>query len=296
MTMPCKPLKTAMCYNCQVRNLSEKHGLQIDDKEHAKWILQTVNYYRLSGYGIGLLDKTTDMYLRGTTIENIYSLYQFDSRLRNILSPVIEYIEVLFRTSIAYHLAIHYGAECYRDRCNFAPWISGVTGRDMFDAFNEQVDSAITKQAKKPFVVHHNQVYNGHFPIWVIVEILSLGSLSTLYSLMKPDDKKAVAKQFNTNYTYMRSWFASLVELRNICAHYGRIYNMPLDSLPKLPKKYNQYAQNRLFSDCLALRYIVHGEPLWNTFVTNLQAIINECPELNLSYIGFPENWERVLQ
>lgn len=291
-----KPLKPAMCYKCQIHNLVEEHGLVINDPELAKRILRTVNYYRLSGYGIGLLDKTTDRYIDGTTIEHLYSLYMFDSHLRNIINPVIEHIEVLFRTAIAYHLGIQYGAECYRDRTHFKPWISGVTGRDMFDAFNDQVNDAIRKQAKKPFVIHHQQVYGGHFPIWVIVELISLGSLSTLYSLMNPQDRTAVAKAFGTNSSYMKSWFAALVELRNICAHYGRIYNMPLDSLPKLPHKYCQYAQSRLFTDCLAIRYIVRGEPVWNTFVSSLQATIDEHAEVNLQYIGFPANWEQLLR
>lgn len=51
---------------------------------------------------------------------------------------------------------------------------------------------------------------------------------------MKREDQIAIAKQFHTHYTYMKSWFAALVEIRNICAHYGRLYNMPLDSVAKL--------------------------------------------------------------
>lgn len=145
-------------------------------------------------------------------------------------------------------------------------------------------------------VVHHQQKYGGHFPIWVVVELLSLGSLSTLYSLMKREDQIAIAKQFHTHYTYMKSWFAALVEIRNICAHYGRLYNMPLDSVAKLSPKESRYANARLFTDCLALRYIMHGEMPWNTFILNLRAIIDECPSANLKCIGFPDNWEEILQ
>ena len=289
-------LKIPMTYDEQIRNLQVNHGLVITDCAKAKEILKTVNYYRLSAYGIDLLDKTTDRYREGTSLEQIYSLYQFDSRLRNIISPVIEYVEIKLRSHIAYHLAIKYGAECYRDRSYFHPWVSGVTGKDMFDAFNEHVDAEIKKQSKKPMVVHHMQKYEGHFPIWVVVELLSLGTLSTLYSLMKREDQKAIAQDFKTGFVYVKSWFAALVEIRNICAHYGRLYNMPLDSLAKLSPKENQYANSRLFTDCLALRYVMHGESIWNTFVLNLRAIIDECPSVNLKCIGFPNNWEDLLQ
>lgn len=290
------PLKNPKTYEEQIQNLQECHGLVIGDPVKAKEILETVNYYRLSAYGIDLLDKKTDHYRDGTSLEQIYSLYQFDSRLRNTISPVIEFVEVKLRSYIVYHLAIKYGTECYRDRSFFHPWVSGVTGKDMFDYFNEHVDEEIKKQSKKPMVVHHVQKYGGHFPIWVVVELLSLGTLSTLYSLMKREDQKAIAQKFNTGYAYVKSWFAALVEIRNICAHYGRLYNMPLDSLAKLSPKESQYANSRLFTDCLALKYIMKGESIWNTFILNLRAIIDECPNVNLKCIGFPENWESLLQ
>lgn len=289
-------MKIPKTYDEQILYLQEKHGLIIADCAKAKEILKTVNYYRLSAYGIDLLDKQTDKYREGTSLEQIYSLYQFDSRLRNIISPVIEYVEIRLRSCISYHLAIKYGAECYRDRSFFKPWISGVFGKDMFDVFNERVDAEIRKQSKKPMVVHHMQKYEGHFPIWVVVELLSLGALSTLYSLMKREDQKAIALNFQTGFVYVKSWFAALVEIRNICAHYGRLYNMPLNSLAKLPPKESQYANSRLFTDCLALKYIMHGESIWNTFVLNLRAIIDECPDVNLKCIGFPDDWERLLR
>lgn len=291
-----RQLKSSKTYDEQIDHLQFKHGLIIPDRARATEILKTVNYYRLSAYGIDLLDKNTDRYRNNTSIEQIYALYQFDSRLRNIISPVIEYVEIKFRASISYYLANHYGAECYRDRSHFESWVSSVKHRDMFEVFNENVDAEIRKQAKKPMVVHHMQKYGGHFPIWVIVELLSLGSLSTLYSLMKREDQTIIAKQFRTSYKYMKSWFAALVEIRNICAHYGRLYNMPLDSVAKLSPKQNQYANARLFTDCLALKYIMNGERTWNTFVTNLRAIIDECPNVNLKCIGFSENWEDLLR
>ena len=289
-------LKMPQTYAEQIQNLQNKHGLVIVDYAKAETILKTVNYYRLSAYGIDLLDKQTDRYREGTSLEQIYSLYQFDSRLRNIISPVIEHVEIKMRSCIAYHLAVKYGAECYRERSFFNSWVSNVTGKDMFDTFIEHVDAEIKRQSKKPMVIHHEQKYGGHFPIWVIVELLSLGTLSTLYSLMKREDQKEIAKEFKTDFVYVKSWFAALVEIRNICAHYGRLYNMPLDSIAKLSPKENRYANARLFTDCLALRYIMHGEKIWDTFVSNLHSIIEECPYVNLKCIGFPDDWENILR
>ena len=290
-----KPLKPPMTYDEQIRNLIDKHNLVVADVDRAKEILRTVNYYRLSGYGIGLLNCDTDLYDGTTSIEDLHALYCFDTQLRNIISPVIEFVEVKMRTAIAYHLANKYGSECYRDPQYFRTWYSKIKQKDMFADFIDHVDSAIKQQRNKPFVIHHNKEYGGHFPVWVIVEVLSFGSLSTLYSLMKQEDQAAVAKEFHTKPVYMISWFASFVELRNICAHYSRLYNMPLDSTPKLPPRDTSYSQCRLFSACLALKYITRGNDVWNVFVRKLKEIISRYPIANISYLGFPNDWEEIL-
>lgn len=40
-----------------------------------------------------------------------------------------------------------------------------------------------------PVVRHHMNKYDGHFPIWVIIEYFSLGTLSYFYRGMKNNDK-----------------------------------------------------------------------------------------------------------
>ena len=111
-----RQLKEAKTYQEQIENLINNHALQISDRTKAEEILSTVNYYRLSAYGIGLMQPADpEKYLPGITLEHIYHLYQFDSGLRNILTPLIEYVEIAFRTRLAYQLAITYGAEGYRD-------------------------------------------------------------------------------------------------------------------------------------------------------------------------------------
>ena len=135
-----------MTYKKQIEHLIVDHGLIITDPSKAEEILKCVNYYRLSAYGIGLIDKSTDRYREGISIEHLFSLYRFDSRLRNIISPVIEFVEIKLRSIIAYHLAVNYGSECYRNRAYFHPWTSGVTGKDMFEVFNDNVDREITKR------------------------------------------------------------------------------------------------------------------------------------------------------
>lgn len=199
------PLKEPKSYDEQIELLERVHGLIIPDRNIARHILSNVNCYRLSAYGIGLMDKNTDRYLPGITIDHLYSLYCFDARLRNALNPVIETIEIRFRAQIAYHLAMTYGAEGYRDRNNFQSWFSKVKQKDMHQEFCDKIDEEIHRQQRKPFVQHHMTKYGGHFPIWVAVELMSLGTLSTLYSIMKSEDETAIARLNGTSAAYMKS-------------------------------------------------------------------------------------------
>ena len=84
-------LKKPLTYEEQILRLMNDHNLTIENMDSALQILKKVNYYRLSGYGLGLTQMgDKDRYLDGTTLEQIYRLYKFDSLFRNILIHVIE--------------------------------------------------------------------------------------------------------------------------------------------------------------------------------------------------------------
>ena len=69
----------------QVRILQSK-GLIINDEEETKDILLRENYFFISGYRLLFMESITNkMFLPGTTFEELYSMFQFDRRVRNIL-------------------------------------------------------------------------------------------------------------------------------------------------------------------------------------------------------------------
>lgn len=70
---------------------------------------------------------------------------------------------------------------------------------------------------------------------------------------------------------------------------------MPLKAPMTYADQISRLQNARLFTDCLALRYIMHGESTWRTFVQSLRAVIDECPDASLACIGFPANWEDLL-
>jgi len=55
---------------------------------------------------------------------------------------------------------------------------------------------------------------------------------------MKNEDKKEIAENYyHIPYKYIESWLYVFSTIRNICAHYGRLYNRKLTITPRLDKK-----------------------------------------------------------
>lgn len=295
-----QPLKPALTYAEQVNHLSDYHNLHIDDYKKAEEILSKVNYYRLSAYGLGLKQKADpEKYIDGITLQHIYRLYQFDSLFRNALMHIIEHIEIRLRTQIANYLALKYGPEGYADPANF---ISRITKKQktahelLMDSFKEECE----RQKNTPIVRHHEDKYGGHYPIWVAIELFSFGNLSSLYSIMQDEDKKAIARLYNTNQDYLGSWILSLVEIRNICAHYSRVYNMPLKQAPYLYREHRQYRTgriNKVFPVILVIKRMLSKDLLWKSFEEKLESLIDEYQDvLKLSFMNFPAEWRSVLR
>ena len=294
----CK-LKKALTYDEQVDRLEQFHSLTVNDRNRAIEILKSVNYYRLSGYGIGLKEpKDKEKYKKGISLDFLYSLYLFDSNLRNILIHTIEYIEIQFRSRIAYFLANKYGAEGYMDLVNFTDKRL-KDGSSVHSNIINNLKEEFERQKNSPFVKHHMNQYNGHFPIWVSVELFTFGNQASLFSIMKEEDKKAIAKLYKTSHSFLISWILSLVETRNICAHYGRLYNALLKQAPALLAKHKIYRQrlNKLFPVILVIKYVLYNKPdIWNEFYRKLSDLItSNLSIINLSFMGFPTNWDEIL-
>ena len=116
---------------------------------------------------------------------------------------------------------------------------------------------------------------------------------------MTIDDRKEIAKLYSTEPKYLGSWILALVEIRNICAHYSRLYNMPLKQTPHLYLEYKKYRSsgiNKIFPALLAMKRMLGSDERWKDFETQLEALIEEYQDVvNLSFMGIPKDWKDVL-
>ena len=69
------PVKPARSYKEQLARLTDIHGLTIEDEARARYILSTVNYYRLTTYGKHLRRADDpDLFLPGVSLETLFSI------------------------------------------------------------------------------------------------------------------------------------------------------------------------------------------------------------------------------
>ena len=282
-------LKEPKTFDEQI-DLLKSRGLIIGDEEKAKFILSNINYYRFSAYLIHF-KKEDETYKENITFEHIYNLYLFDKELRNILIDMLESIEISFRTYIAYTLAIKHGSTGYLDKQFFK-------NEKYFESFIKKLEDEKNNHKNKLFIKHHNEKYNGILPIWVAVEIMSFGTLSKLSSNMLPQDTAYIKKELcKVNPILVNSWLHSLTHLRNVCAHYGRIYNTYFPPIKvKKSDKNNVINDRQVFTYILAIKHLIADKNIWNDFFIKLQALFYKYGNyVELEFLGFPENWVSIL-
>ena len=279
-----------MTVNEQIINL-RNNGLIIENEDYARSFLNDVSYFRLiKAYSLGLKVKN-GMYNKNTRFEDIVNLYLFNSNFRQRLFIEIEKVEVNLRCRLTNYFCEKYGVLGYEDINNFS------IPSNVFHVFFDEIQKEIARNSRTPFVKNYQDNYiDGKIPMYAIVELLSFGTLSKLYKNMKNEDKKAVAKTFGVGYTYFESWIESMAYVRNVCAHYGRLYNNKLVKTPKMYKQYAEAGNNRIFATLLTLKHILPNDRHWHDFVQTVESLIKKYPIVNLRLIGFPKEWTKYLR
>lgn len=286
-----KQHQPSMSIDEQVENLKSL-GLIVNDEDYAKKILNDSSYFRLiKAYSLGFKPKNGN-YNEGVTFEQIVELYLFNANFRQIMFAEIEKIEVNVRCRIANYFADTYGVLGYKEPANFVD-------EEYYNTFLEDIEEELGRNSKAPFVRNFKENYEGgDLPIYALVEVFSFGTLSKFYKNMKNADKKAVAQSFGIGYTYLESWLESISYVRNICAHYGRLYNAKLSKTPILYKEYSQagIGNNRIFGVLLCMKQILKNDAHWNQYVDQIEMLIDKYEKVDVKTMGFPKNWKELLR
>ena len=180
-------------------------------------------------------------------------------------------------------------------------------------------------KAKSLPISHHVNNKNCKFPFWVVVPELTFGETTKIIELL--NDKYYtfwLEELFFSNDYYKneanlkehiisasKSWIAATWFIRNVCAHYGRLYARNFNvGVPRLYtpvlRKMKDYGKKKtdnkdLFAYMLAIKQIlichnssVHDE--WNRFIEEIENKIMTSSIVEKTKIGFPECWKDWLE
>ncbi len=284
----------------QIQQLKDR-GLQIKDLESAKHFLSNISYYRLAGYWWPMqADKNIHLFKSNSKFEDVISLYNFDRELRLLLFDVIERIEISLRTKLIYHLSFEHGFWWFEKIDLF------YNSRELIKTLSfieEEVD-----RCKDVFMKDHLKRYkeDQRFPPSLkVLEITSFGSLSKLYGNLRPSvkSKDIIAKEFGTiNHTYLPSWLQSIAQIRNICAHHGRLWNKNLVGRPNLLnnppfpwiKQVPGVAEHhKLYIHLCCMKYLLNIVNPQNSFTLRLKKLLDEHANVDHNALGLVQNWHK---
>ncbi|MCP9752924.1 Abi family protein [Ferruginibacter sp. HRS2-29] len=282
----------------QCCEILKNRGLIINDPDRAIKYLTNVGYFRLTGYMFHLQSNDgKHTFIDGTKFDDIIALYQFDKKLRGIISEYLERIEICLRAKLTDKYSITNGFFWYNDRELFED-------AEIFDTINREIKDTFD-DPKELFLKRFKSKYVDEDmpPSSMALEILSLGKLARLYKALKnKNGKSEIATEFNLPSSTITSWYIYLANVRNICAHHSRLWNKKVTAdRPQFPTREKYKFKGENFEDSNTTLYgiismidrlLISFNPK-NTFTSKIENLIREY-SINCLLMGFPEDWEKT--
>ena len=151
-----------------VSNVTDEKQLIINNREFAEEKLRDIGYFALiGGYKEPFRDAMTRVYLENTIFEDIYALYDFDNRLRELIFRYICQIEKKMRNIISYSFCEVYGEmqTHYLDTASYNYVRSNQRG---IDKLIRMLDGLALTNTDYDYIVHQRNVYQ-NVPLWVLL-------------------------------------------------------------------------------------------------------------------------------
>jgi len=147
------------------------------------------------------------------------------------------------------------------------------------------------------------------------VELLTFKEVSFLLSNLRHEaDTKRIELHFGWKFPVLKSWFRSLSDLRNLCAHHMRIWNREFGSRPEIPKKHPQdwpvppqalptgshlhpeqtlNPQRRLYMQLVVIESLLRVVNPGSGWAERLVRLLDRHPQFSRPHMGFPPDWEK---
>ena len=285
----------------------ENKGMTITDVTKTKDLLLRENYFSISGYRHIFMSQK-GQFVPGTTFEELYSVFVFDRKLRNIFFKNILIVENNLKSIISYQLSKKYG---FRDKDYLNPKNfkeDKLATRQVKDVLNKVKRQVNINGRQHTATMHYLNSY-GYIPMWVLVKVLSFGIMAEFYGILKIEDQQSISDFYSLSAEELEKYLSIISNFRNVCAHEDILYDhrtqkiipdskyhMELN-IPKIDNLYES-GKNDLFGLVIMLKALLRKEEFSemideiNNQINNLNQNVDVVPLSKLlKKIGFPKNW-----
>jgi len=302
----------------QFKNLDEQleifkyKGLVIENEEFAKNVLLRENYFFINGYRhLFMKSANNKRYIEGTTFEELYSLFLFDRQFRNIIFKHLLIIENNIKSIISYQLSKKYGYK-ESDYLKVKNFDGASDKQRQINDLLKKMKRQIRINGSQHSATSHYLSNYGYIPLWVLVKVLSFGIVSEMYSILKLEDRLAIANIYGIDQETLTNYLPILANYRNLCAHEDILFENKtqrfiddtqyhsLLNIDKIDDEYI-YGKNDLFALLIIIRQMLTNTEVKN-LVLEIEHVLNNL-DYNLRSIsidkvldrmGFPSNWKDI--
>ena len=293
--------------------IMKNKGLAINDEEKAKVILLRENYFFINGYRHLFMKSMNDKkFIPGSTFDELYAVFTFDRRFRNIIFKNVLIIENNIKSIISYQLSKKYG---YREKDYLRPEnfsLDRKKSRQVNDLIHKMKRQIRVNGEKHSATFHYINNY-GYIPLWILVKLLSFGIVSEMFTILKPEDQMSIAEYYDLDILVLSNYLSILSNYRNLCAHedivlehrtqrfidntkYHRMLNIPVTDGEYV------YGKNDLFALIIIMKQML-SDAEFRLMVYEigyeldiLDGKVNTIPQNKiLDKMGFPENFREIV-
>lgn len=298
----------------------KSRGVRIDTNDEynkAADILKRVGYYKLiNGYKRLFIEipeseetNTIERYKESTSVSEIYSLYLFDRNLQAITLNHILPVETHIKSLLAFTISEQYGNDNYLKYQNFNTQIADAHSK--ITSVISDIYKQIASRGNDPSIRHYLTKY-GFLPMWVLNNILTMGNVSKLYSIMKPADRQSISREFCIQDNTLENFLLYVTKVRNISAHGNRLYcfrsKKPLTDTNThqalaIEKGSDEFTCGKrdYFAALIALKHLTSNNDtrrLVDEINNALDMLRQHLHTISIDDVkaemGFPENWWKI--
>lgn len=284
-------MKEFKTFNQQLTILRDR-GMIVPTDGSPKRFLEQENYYNvINGYKDLFLCKDShgntiipETYLPNTHFNELKALFLFDRELRFLFLKYLLIFENSFKTTISYEFSQKFPkANSYLEIANYRDDDPKGVLKQISILTKTIHDNVGTKGAIKHYIEEHGSV-----PLWVLVNYLTIGNLSYLYSALKDSEKNAIAKYYSDKYEKqyrptntlrissedMESALKIFNLVRNQCAHDERLFNSDYKNI-RVSNIVNYFGVTNYNNRCLVVAILYFKAVLNKSYYKKFHSELN---------------------